>query len=116
MPTIFFGSAFGFRRSDVGQARSPFSQFREDPITGKSVPDTLRNQFGGSVGGRIIKDKLFFFTDYEGTRSKMAARACSPCQRLWRAPAIFSEYRDANGNSHPDLRSGYQRVLARRVI
>ncbi len=64
------GSAFLFRQNDVLQARNPFSQSQKDNLTGKFIPDTLRNQFGGSVGGRIIKDKLFFFGDYEGLRSK----------------------------------------------
>lgn len=67
----FFGSAFAFRQNDVLQARDPFTQVVADRVTGKLVPDTLRNQFGGSLGGRIIRDKLFFFGDYEGTRSKL---------------------------------------------
>ena len=58
------GSAFLFRQNDVLQARNPFSQSRKDPLTGKFVPDTLRNQFGGSLGGPFIKDKLFVFGDY----------------------------------------------------
>jgi hypothetical protein len=32
-------------------------------------PTTNRNQFGGNIGGPIIRDKLFFFLDYEGLRS-----------------------------------------------
>jgi len=64
------GSAFLFRQNDVLQARNPFSQSRKDPLTGKFVPDTLRNQFGGSLGGPIIKDRFFIFGDYEGLRSK----------------------------------------------
>ncbi len=64
------GSAFLFRQNDVFQARNPFSQSQKDNLTGKFIPDTLKNQFGGSLGGKIIKDKLFVFGDYEGLRSK----------------------------------------------
>jgi len=65
------GSAFLFRQNDVLQARNPFSQSAKNAQTGKFIPDTLRNQFGGSLGGRIIKDKLFVFGDYDGLRSKI---------------------------------------------
>jgi outer membrane receptor protein involved in Fe transport len=64
------GSIFEFRQSDVLQARNPYTQFQKDPLTGKSIPDSLRNQFGGSFGGPIKKDKFFYFADYQGTRSK----------------------------------------------
>jgi outer membrane receptor protein involved in Fe transport len=65
------GSIFAFRQNDVLQARNPFSQFQKDPLTGKFIPDSLKNQFGGSFGGPIIKDKFFYFGDYQGTRSKI---------------------------------------------
>ncbi|MBL8190553.1 MAG: TonB-dependent receptor, partial [Acidobacteria bacterium] len=65
------GSAFLFRQNDVLQARNPFSQFQKDALTGKFIPDTLRNQFGGSIGGPIVKDRFFYFGDYQGTRSKI---------------------------------------------
>lgn len=64
------GSAFYFRRSDAQQARDPFTQFAPDPVTGKFIPSFMFNQFGGSVGGPIKHDKLFFFGDYQGQREK----------------------------------------------
>jgi hypothetical protein len=64
----FHGSLFEFRRSDATQARDPFTQTKRDPITGRFIPSTKWNQFGGSIGGPIKKDKLFFFGDYQGTR------------------------------------------------
>ena len=62
------GSGFLFRRSDAQQARNPFTQFAPDPITGRFIPPSRWAQFGGTIGGAIIKDKLFFFGDYQGTR------------------------------------------------
>ena len=44
------------------------------PVSGKPVPNTLRqNQFGGTLGGPIKKDKTFFFLNYEGQRRGEAA-------------------------------------------
>jgi hypothetical protein len=67
----FHGSLFEFRQNDVLQARNPFAQSQPDPVTGKLIPDTLKNQFGGSIGGPIVHGKAFFFGDYQGTRSKV---------------------------------------------
>ena len=44
------------------------------PVSGNQVPNTLRqNQFGGTIGGPIKKDKTFFFMNYEGQRRGEAA-------------------------------------------
>ena len=66
----FHGSAFEYRRSDAQEARDPFTQYAPNSLTGKYIPSTLHNQFGGSVGGPVKKDKLFFFGDYQGLREK----------------------------------------------
>jgi len=57
------GSGFYFYRGSGQEARDPFTNA---PNVG--LPSASWKQFGGSVGGPIIKDKLFFFGDYQGTR------------------------------------------------
>src|SRR5579862_1336382 len=55
------GDAFEFLRNGDLNARSFFAP----------VHDSLkRNQLGGTVGGKIIKDKLFFFAGYQATRNR----------------------------------------------
>lgn len=59
----FHGSAFYYYRNSDQQARDPFTNKPGVPL----APATWK-QFGGSVGGPIIKNKLFFFGDYQGTK------------------------------------------------
>jgi hypothetical protein len=64
------GSAFEFLQRDRFQARNPFTQpDRPDPVTGKVLPTTKRDQFGGRLGGPIKQNSWFFFADYEGIRA-----------------------------------------------
>lgn len=60
----FHGSAFEFLRNDDMDARAFF-----DPARAM----LKRNQFGYAVGGPAIKNKLFWFTDYQGTREVSGA-------------------------------------------
>ena len=59
----FHGGVFEFLRNDIFDARSPF-----DPA---NVPAFRLNQFGGSLGGPIKKNRTFFFLDYEGLRQRL---------------------------------------------
>ncbi|MDX6611857.1 MAG: hypothetical protein QOD75_1043 [Blastocatellia bacterium] len=58
------GSLFEFHRNGALDARNYFAPASE------AKPKYLRNQFGGSIGGPIKRDRTFFFADYEGTRSR----------------------------------------------
>jgi hypothetical protein len=58
----FHGSGYEFLRNSALDARN----FFEDPTAPKA--QFRRNQFGGTIGGPIIKNRTFFFADYEGNR------------------------------------------------
>lgn len=61
----FHGSAYGLLENHKLDANS-WSNNHNIPITPKS--DYTQSIFGGTFGGPILKNKLFFFGDYEGTR------------------------------------------------
>ncbi|MFN9085341.1 MAG: carboxypeptidase regulatory-like domain-containing protein, partial [Acidobacteriota bacterium] len=58
----FHGSLFQFHRNENIQARNTFAVTKAP---------TVYNQFGGTLGGRIVRDKLFFFGDYQGSRDHL---------------------------------------------
>src|SRR5437764_10842088 len=64
------GAAYEFLRNSAMDARSPFDL---DPATGApaQVPPFRMNQFGASVGGPIVKNRTFFFVNYEGIRQSL---------------------------------------------
>src|SRR6266851_1414151 len=63
----FHGSLFENYRTSGFNAADQFTEH----TTG--IPGNRWNQFGGSVGGPVIKDKLFFFGDYQGMRNNLFA-------------------------------------------
>lgn len=88
----FHGSAFEFLRNDHMQARNPFTQSKPIPNSGgRLIPLTQWNQFGGSIGGPIRKNKLFFFGDFQGTRRNTGGGA------LLRVPSAVERGGDLSG-------------------
>ena len=66
-PTKLHGTAFEFIRNSALDARNYFDQ--------GAIPEFQRNQFGGSLGGPIRRNKLFLFGNYEGFRQNWGLSA-----------------------------------------
>lgn len=73
------GEAFEFVRNSVFDARNFF-----DPPGSRPAP-FHRNQFGGAVGGPVLKDRLFFFAYYEGRRQILSdtVKATVPSAKMF---------------------------------
>ena len=67
----FHGSLFEFHRDNKLTARNVF-QNSADSITGRVIPVSRRNEFGGSLGGPIQKDRMFVFFTWDQLRSSNA--------------------------------------------
>lgn len=85
------GSAFEFVRNNSPgfqtQARDPFNSAQND-----GTPPVKWNQFGGSVGGPIKKDKLFYFGDGQITRRRTGSTVLTQVPTALARTGDFSEY------------------------
>src|ERR1700730_4361682 len=110
------GTGFFFNRNSDQQARDPFTNKPGVPLAAANW-----RQFGGSVGGPIIKNKLFFFGDYQGTQqtqgitnlytvpTKTVVQSCNPATNAQSATPGFcdlSEYLNAYGAPVGGVASG----------
>ncbi len=87
----YHGDLFEFNRNNFFNARDYFLPVDQDKQTFK------RNQFGGTVGGPIKKDKLFFFLAYQATRSRVGQTSpqltvLTPAQRTGDFSSLCSTY------------------------
>jgi hypothetical protein len=83
----FHGSVFEYHTDNALKALNRFNP------AGFRKPKYILNQYGGSAGGPIVKNKLFFFADWEGTKRRMLASAT---KTVINPAAVF----DAGGNAN----------------
>ena len=72
----FHGSLYEFHNNSAFKARNYF-QLNRSPDGKIHIPNAIKNQFGGTFGGPVIKNRTFFFGDYQGQY-----------QRIGRVPVI----------------------------
>lgn len=79
------GAVFEFMRHESLNARNLFAS--ANPIK----PEYRRNQFGGVLGGPVVRDRTFFFLDYQGQRQTIGRTVTSTVPTLLQRLGIFSE-------------------------
>jgi hypothetical protein len=79
------GNAFEFLRNENLNARNYFQR------TSPANPEYRRNQFGGTLGGPVVRDHTFFFADYQGQRQTIARTVTSTVPTLLQRQGIFTE-------------------------
>src|SRR5580698_4945377 len=91
------GEVFVYLRNSAVDARNYFARVG----SGTPNPAYRRGQFGGSVSGAIIQDKLFYFADYYGQRSLKGIVNQNSVPTLAERTGDFSGYTDTKGNLIP---------------
>lgn len=71
----FHGAGWEYHNNSAIKARNYFYCLYSCTGDPNQAPKNLQNQFGGMVGGPIVKNKLFFFSDWERTTRRQAAAA-----------------------------------------
>lgn len=95
------GSLYEYHRPSFTVANDWFNKQSQKKAGLPNVPGKLiRNTFGGTIGGPILKDKLFFFFNYEGQRTAENQQVTRTVPTAaFRAGNLSYEYEDANKNT-----------------
>ncbi len=94
----FHGRVWEYNRNTSLNAVGPFLP-PVNVLTGqRQKPVLIRNQFGGALGGPVIKDKLFFFIDYEGNRQVQGQYTTATIPTVQQRQGVFV---DTKGNPVP---------------
>ena len=101
----FHGTAFEFVRNSALDAKNFFAS-AADPI-----PPFKQNQFGATLGGPVVKDKVFFFSSYEGTivRKGLTSIATVPLPEMLAGSFGSRNVFDPNSQRESDDGSGFVR-------
>jgi hypothetical protein len=83
------GKVWEYHRNTILNAIGPFAA-PINKLTGKAQKSMLiRNQFGGAIGGPILRDRLFYFADYEGNRQVQAQYATATVPNDLQRQGVF---------------------------
>ena len=81
----FHGNVFEFFRNENLNARNYFQ------ASNAVKPDYRRNQYGGMFGGPLVKDRTFFFADYQGQRQSIGRTVTSNVPTLAERSGVFRQ-------------------------
>lgn len=90
------GSLFEFLRNDALNANDFFAN-----RAGRSIPPDKVNQFGGTIGGPVLKNRMFFFVNYEGFRERSAGIETINSPTAEQRSGDFSGLRTSGSNPQP---------------
>jgi hypothetical protein len=79
------GTGFEFFRNEALNARNLFQS------TSQTRPEYRRHQFGGMLGGPLVRDRTFFFVDYQGQRQSIGRTVISTVPTVLQRQGIFTE-------------------------
>ena len=97
----FHGSAYEYNRNTIFSANDPFLKGSQlENGESNTAPKLLYNVFGAAVGGPIVKNRLFFFANYEGFRQAMGTSVLRdvPSATLRAGDLVYLCQRNSDGS------------------